>query len=154
MTAINLILIDADACPVKSEIIEAALRRNIQAIFVAATYLRLTDHPLVKMFAAGDKFDAADDAIAEVARPGSVTITADILLAERILKAGGAAIDPRGREFTQASIGETVASRNLMHDLRPGMEGMTGGQGGGQPPFGPKDRAAFKNALDRVLSRK
>ncbi|SDZ37670.1 hypothetical protein SAMN05444004_11238 [Jannaschia faecimaris] len=154
MTRINLILIDADACPVKSEIIEAALRRNIQAIFVAATYLRLTEHPLVKIFAAGDKFDAADDAIAEVARPGSVTITADILLAERVLKSGGAALDPRGREYTETSIGETVASRNLMHELRPGMEGMTGGQGGGQAPFGSKDRAAFKNALDRVLSRK
>ncbi|CTQ51011.1 YaiI/YqxD family protein [Jannaschia donghaensis] len=154
MTAINLILIDADACPVKSEIIEMALRRNIQAIFVAATYLRLTDHPLIKMFAAGDKFDAADDAIAEVARPGSVTITADILLAERIVKAGGAALDPRGREYTETSIGETVASRNLMHELRPGLDGMTGGQGSGQAPFGPKDRAAFKNALDRILSRK
>lgn len=154
MTRINLLLIDADACPVKSEITEMSLRRNIQAIFVAATYLRLTDHPLIKMFAAGDKFDAADDAIAEVARPGSLTITADILLAERILKAGGAALDPRGREYTETSIGETVASRNLMHELRPGMEGMTGGQGGGQAPFGPKDRAAFKNALDRILSRK
>lgn len=154
MTRINLLLIDADACPVKSEITEMALRRNIQAIFVAATYLRLTDHPLIKMFAAGDKFDAADDAIAEVARPRSLTITADILLAERILKAGGAALDPRGREYTETSIGETVASRNLMHELRPGMEGMTGGQGGGQAPFGPKDRAAFKNALDRILSRK
>lgn len=154
MTRINLLLIDADACPVKSEITEMSLRRNIQAIFVAATYLRLIDHPLIKMFAAGDKFDAADDAIAEVARPGSLTITADILLAERILKAGGAALDPRGREYTETSIGETVASRNLMHELRPGMEGMTGGQGGGQAPFGPKDRAAFKNALDRILSRK
>ncbi len=154
MSPIDRILIDADACPVKSEIIDAAIRRDIQAIFVAATYLRLPDHPLVKMFAAGDRFDAADDAIAEVARSGTVTITADILLAERVIRAGGAAIDPRGREFTEAGIGETVASRNLMHELRPGMEGMTGGQGGSQPPFGPKDRAAFKNALDRVLSRR
>ena len=117
-----MILIDADACPVKSEITEVALRRNMQAIFVAGSYLRLTNHPLIKLFVAGDKFDAADDAIAEVARPGTVTITADIL-------------------------------RNLMHELRPGMEGMTGGQGGGQPPFGPRDRAAFKNALDRILTR-
>ena len=154
MPKIDLILIDADACPVKTEIVEAALRRDLQAIFVAATWLRLPDHPKVRMFVAGDKFDAADDAIAAVARPGSVTVTADILLAERVIKAGAAALDPRGREFTASSIGETVASRNLMHDLRPGMEGMTGGQGGGQAPFGPRDRAAFKNALDRILSRR
>ena len=153
MSLPNLILIDADACPVKAEITEVAIRRNIRAIFVAGSYLRVADHPLIKFFAAGDKFDAADDAIAQVAAPGSVTITADILLAERIIKAGGAALDPRGREFTETSIGETVASRNLMHELRPGMEGMTGGQGGGQPAFGPRDRAAFKNALDRILSR-
>ena len=148
-----MILIDADACPVKSEIIEVALRRKIQAIFVAATYLRLPDHPLVKMFAAGDAFDAADDAIAAVARPGTVTITADILLAERVIRAGGAALDPRGREYTEASIGDTVATRDLMAELRPGMMGQAGGQSSGPAPYGPKDRAAFKNALDRVLTR-
>lgn len=148
-----MILIDADACPVKSEIIEIALRRKMQAIFVAATYLRLPDHPSIKMFAAGDKFDAADDAIAEVARPGTVTITADILLAERVLKVGGAALDPRGREYTEASIGETVATRDLMAELRPGMMGKAGGQSTGPAPYGPRDKAAFKNALDRVLTR-
>ena len=148
-----MILVDADACPVKAEITAAALRRNVQAVFVAGSYLRLTEHPLVRLYVAGEGFDAADDAIAAVARPGTVTVTADVLLAERVIRAGGAALDPRGREFTEAAIGETVASRNLMHELRPGMEGMTGGQGGGQPPFGPRDRAAFKNALDRILTR-
>ncbi|WP_179380403.1 DUF188 domain-containing protein [Jannaschia marina] len=154
MTAITMILIDADASPVKREIIEVALRRKLQAIFVAATYLRLPEHPLLKSFAAGDAFDAADDAIAAVARAGTVTVTADVLLAERVVKAGGVALDPRGREFTEASIGETVATRDLMHELRPGLEGMTGGQGGGPAPLGPKDRAAFMNALDRILSRR
>ena len=148
-----MILVDADACPVKREITETAIRRNIRAIFVAGSYLRLPDHPLIAIFTAGDGFDAADDAIAEVARPGTVTVTADILLAERVIRKGGAALDPRGREFTEASIGETVATRDLMAELRPGVEGMTGGQGGGQRPFGPRDRAAFKNALDRVLTR-
>ncbi|WGH78275.1 YaiI/YqxD family protein [Jannaschia ovalis] len=148
-----MILVDADACPVKPEITEVAIRRNMQAIFVAGSFLRLTTHPLIKLYVAGEGFDAADDAIAEVARPGTVTVTADILLAERVIKAGGAALDPRGREFTERSIGETVATRDLMAELRPGMEGMTGGQGGGQRPFGPRDRAAFKNALDRILTR-
>ncbi|MEM7491062.1 MAG: YaiI/YqxD family protein [Pseudomonadota bacterium] len=148
-----MILVDADACPVKREIVEIAIRHDMQAIFVAGTYLRLADHPLVKLFVAGDGFDAADDAIAEVARPGTVTVTADILLAERVLRAGGAALDPRGREFTEASIGDTVATRDLMAELRPGLEGQTGGQGGGPPPYGPRDRAAFKSALENILRR-
>ncbi|SFI40811.1 YaiI/YqxD family protein [Jannaschia pohangensis] len=148
-----MILIDADACPVKTEITEVAIRRNIQAIFVAGSYLRVADHPLIRFFAAGDAFDAADDAIAEVARPGTVTITADILLAQRVIEKGGAALDPRGREFTPASIGDVVATRDLMHELRPGLEGQTGGQGGGPKPYAKADRANFKNALDRVLTR-
>ena len=143
-----MILIDADACPVKSEIAEVAIRRNLRAIYVAGSYLRVTEHPLVSFFAAGDKFDAADDAIAAVARPGTVTVTADILLAGRVLEAGGAVIDPRGREFTESSIGETTATRNLMADLRGGIE-----QGGGPKPYTRADRAAFKVALDRVLTR-
>lgn len=148
-----MILVDADACPVKREIVEAALRRAVPAIFVAATYLRLPEHPLLKLFTAGDAFDAADDAIAQVARPGTVTITADILLAERVLKAGGAALDPRGREYTEASIGETVATRDLMAELRPGMMGQQGGQTSGPAPFASADRATFKNGLDRILTR-
>ena len=83
-----MILIDADACPVKAEIVEVALRRGMKAIFVAGTYLRLAEHRLVSFFVAGDAFDAADDAIAAVAGPGTVTITADILLAERVLGEG------------------------------------------------------------------
>src|SRR6056297_1369496 len=121
-----MILIDADACPVKREIQEIALRRNVPAIFVAGTFLRLPEHPLFKMFVAGDAFDAADDAIAEVARPGTVTVTADILLAERVIKLGAAAIDPRGREYTEATIGDSVATRDLMAELRPGMMGQAG----------------------------
>ncbi|UWQ20408.1 YaiI/YqxD family protein [Jannaschia sp. W003] len=143
-----MILVDADACPVKREIVDVAIRRNLRAVFVAGSYLRLPEHPLVSFFAAGDGFDAADDAIAAVARPGTVTVTADILLAGRIIEAGGAVIDPRGREFTPSSIGETTATRNLMADLRGGIE-----QGGGPKPYTQADRAAFKNALDRTLTR-
>ena len=148
-----MILVDADACPVKGEITDIALRRNVRAIFVAGTHLRLTDHPQIGLYVAGDGFDAADDAIAEVVRPGTVTVTADIPLAQRVLAKGGAALDPRGREYTEASIGDAVATRDLMAELRPGIEGMTGGQGGGPKPYGPADRAAFKNGLDRILTR-
>ncbi|WP_308914908.1 YaiI/YqxD family protein [Jannaschia sp. LMIT008] len=148
-----MILVDADACPVKREVCEVAIRRNVQVILVAGQYLRVPDHPLIRFFAAGDGFDAADDAIAAVARPGALVLTADVPLMDRALKAGAACLDFRGREMTQANIGNVSATRDLMAELRPGIEGMTGGQGGGPPPFGPKDRAAFKNGLDRVLTR-
>jgi uncharacterized protein YaiI (UPF0178 family) len=148
-----MILVDADACPVKREIVEVALRRGLRAIFVGGQHTRLPEHPLLKSFAAGDAFDAADDAIAAVVRPGTLTVTADVLLAQRVLAAGGAALDPRGREFTEAGIGDAVATRDLMAELRPGQIGRGGGQASGPAPFGPRDRAAFKNALDRVLTR-
>jgi uncharacterized protein YaiI (UPF0178 family) len=148
-----MILVDADACPVKREIVDAALRHGRPVTFVAATFLRLPEHPTVRLFVAGDGFDAADDAIAAVARPGTLTVTADIPLAERVVSAGGAALDPRGTEFTATTIGERLATRDLMAELRPGMEGQTGGHGGGPAPYGARDRAAFKVALDRVLTR-
>lgn len=143
-----MILVDADACPVKPEICDIAIRRSLRTVFVAGSYLRLPEHPLLSLFVAGAGFDAADDAIAEVARPGTVTVTADILLAGRVLEKGGAVLDPRGREFTPDSIGNATATRNLMADLRGGIE-----QGGGPPAYTKADRAAFKVALDAVLTR-
>ena len=143
-----MILVDADACPVKREITEAALRRAMPVVFVSGQYLRLPQHPLVRLFVAGDGFDAADDAIAAVAKPGTLTVTADIPLAGRVIEAGGAAVDPRGREWTPQNIGEARATRDLMADLRSGIE-----RGGGPRPYGPADRAAFTDALDRMLTR-
>ena len=144
-----MILVDADACPVKREIADVAIRRGVSVVMCAATYLRLPDHPLIRLFVAGDAFDAADDAIAAVARPGTVTVTADVPLAARVIEKGGAVLDPRGRELTPSSIGEVSATRDLMHELRGGTERV----GGGPPPFGRADRARFVDALDRVLTR-
>ena len=148
-----MILVDADACPVKREIAATAIRRGVPVVMVAGSYLRLPQHPLIRLFVAGDGFDAADDAIAEVARAGTLTTTADVPLMVRVIDKGGAVLDFRGREMTARNIGEISATRDLMADLRPGIEGMTGGQGGGPRPFGPADRAAFVNGLDRVLTR-
>jgi len=94
-----------------------------------------------------DGFDAADDWIAEHAGPRSVVITADILLAERCLKAGARVLKHDGREFDAASIGSAIATRAIMEDLRAGMDGV----GGGPPPFSKADRSRFLQALDRVL---
>ncbi|WP_234027157.1 DUF188 domain-containing protein [Erythrobacter sp. KY5] len=95
----------------------------------------------------GPKYDAADDWIAEHADERSVVITADILLAERCLKAGARVLKHDGREFDAASIGNAIATRAIMEDLRAGMDGV----GGGPAPFSKADRSRFLQALDRVL---
>ena len=94
-----------------------------------------------------DGFDAADDWIAEHAHPRTVVITADILLAERCLKAGAAVLAHNGKPFDAASIGSAIATRAILEDLRAGMDGV----GGGPPPFSKADRSRFLQALDRVL---
>lgn len=143
-----MILVDADACPVKEEIYRAAWRHGIPVRLVANQYLRHPDHPLITMQMVAGGFDAADDAIAETAGPNTLVVTADILLAERCLKAGAAVLGPRGERFTENSIGAQVATRAIMADLRAGLDG----QGiGAARPFSKSDRSAFSNALETAL---
>ena len=95
-----------------------------------------------------DAFDAADDWIAEQAGAATIVVTADILLADRALKAGAAVIAPNGRPFTTASIGSAIATRAIMADLRAGGDVI-----GGPPPFQKSDRSRFLSALDEALVR-
>lgn len=146
----KLILIDGDACPVKEEIYKCAYRHNIPVRLIAGSYLRHPAHPLITMVMAGDAFDAADDVIFEATGPGSLVITADILLAERCLEKGAVVLNHKGDAFTANSIGTQVATRAIMADIRAGLDG----QGiGGQKPFSAKDRSAFSNALETALRR-
>ena len=141
------ILVDGDACPVKDEIYKVAWRHEVAVTVVANSYLRVPDHPLVSRVVVDDGFDAADDWIAEAADQDAVVVTADILLAERCLKAGASVIAPNGKPFTEASIGGAVATRAIMADLRAGADGIMGGP----PPFTKADRSQFLQALDRAL---
>jgi len=147
MSAIR-ILVDADACPVKDEVYRVAFRRAVAVCIVSNARIRIPDHPLVERVVVSDAFDAADDWIAETADVNSVVITADILLAERCLKAGAAVIGPSGKPFTAASIGSAVALRSIMADLRVG-----GDVVGGPAPFAKADRSRFLQALDEALVR-
>jgi len=142
------ILVDADACPVKDEIYRVAWRREVPVAIVSNSYLRLPDHPLVERVVVSGDFDAADDWIAEAANAQSVVITADILLADRCLKAGATVIAPNGKPFTTSSIGAAIATRAIMADLRAG-----GDQLGGPAPFTKTDRSRFLSALDEALVR-
>jgi len=141
------ILVDADACPVKEEVYRVAERHKVHVRVVSNSPFRVPVSERVKRVVVSDGFDAADDWIAEHAGPRSVVITADILLAERCLKAGARVLKHDGREFDAASIGSAIATRAIMEDLRAGMDGV----GGGPPPFSKADRSRFLQALDRVL---
>ena len=147
MSAIR-ILVDADACPVKDEIYKVAWRRGVAVSVVSNMRIRVPDHPLIEQVTVSDKFDAADDWIAEAADERTVVITGDILLADRCLKKGARVIGPNGKPFTDASIGPAIATRAIMADLRSGA-GVTGGPA----PFAKADRSRFLQALDEALVR-
>jgi uncharacterized protein len=143
------ILVDADACPVKEEIYRVAYRHDVPVVIVANSHFRVPDHPLITKQVVSDGFDAADDWIAEKSDAQTVVITADILLADRCLKAGATVIGNNGKAFTTASIGGAIATRAIMADLRAGA-----GEGiGGPAPFSKADRSRFLQELDTVLVR-
>jgi uncharacterized protein YaiI (UPF0178 family) len=142
------ILVDADACPVKDEVYRVAERHQITVAIVANATIRVPAHPLFRRVLVGSGFDAADDWIAEAAGPATIVITADILLADRCVKAGATVIGNNGRPFTAASIGSAVATRALMVDLRA-----MGDVTGGPAPFAKADRSRFLQALDEAVVR-
>jgi len=142
------ILVDGDACPVKDEIYKVAWRHEVPVIVVSNSPFRVPVHPLIRRVIVSDGFDAADDWIAEAAAPRSVVVTADILLADRCLKAGAAVLSPTGKAFTSASIGSQIATRAIMADLRAGGDVI-----GGPAPFAKADRSRFLQSLDDALVR-
>ena len=142
------ILVDADACPVKDEIYKVAYRVEVPVTIVSNSHFRVPAHPLISRIVVSDGFDAADDWIAEHADADAVVVTADILLADRCIKAGASVLSPTGKPFTPASIGGAIATRAIMADLRAG-----GDQLGGPAPFSKADRSRFLQALDEALLR-
>ena len=142
------ILVDADACPVKDEVYRVAWRHEVPVTIVSNSHLRVPDHALIDRVVVSDGFDAADDWIAAAADEATIVVTADILLADRCLKAGATVLAPTGKPFTTSSIGAAIATRAIMADLRAG-----GDQIGGPPPFSKSDRSAFLQALDTTIVR-
>ncbi len=147
---LTTIYIDADACPVREETYKIALRHNVSVVVVSNSFLRVMQHPLISRFIVNDSFDAADDYIAERANENSIVITADILLAERCLKAGAVAIAPNGKAFTNDNIGSAIAVRAIMVDLRAG----AGSENiGGPRPFTAADRSKYLQVLHETVVR-
>jgi hypothetical protein len=141
------ILVDADACPVKDDIYRVAIRHGVPVVVVSNSGMRLPGHPLITQMMVSDRFDAADDWIAEKANAATLVITGDILLADRCLKAGATVLAHNGRPFTASSIGAAIATRAIMADLRAGGDVLPGGPGA----FSKDDRSRFLQAIDAAL---
>jgi uncharacterized protein YaiI (UPF0178 family) len=142
------ILVDADACPVKDEVVRVAERHGVLVTFVANFGLRPSRDPLIRNVVVPQGADAADDWIVEHAEAGDIVITADIPLAGRSLKKGAYVLGPTGRPFTEASIGMALAMRDLHRHLRE-----TGADRGFNAGFTGKDRSAFLQALDEAVNK-
>ncbi len=141
------IFIDADGCPVKEEVYRVAKRYGLVVRVVANRHLNLPASPLIRPVIVADAFDAADDWITEHAETGDAVITADIPLAARCLEQGARVLGVKGREFTDNSIGDALASRELSQQLRE--MGMTTG---GPAPMTKKDRSRFLSRLDEIIN--
>jgi uncharacterized protein YaiI (UPF0178 family) len=143
-----VVLVDADACPVKAEVYRVAERHKLRVAVVANAPIAVPRADWIVRVTVGQGPDVADDWIAARAQPGVIVVTADIPLAARCIKSGAAVIAPNGKAHTEASIGATLATRNLMDQLRS-----SGEVTGGPPPFAPRDRSAFLSALDLAIQR-
>ncbi len=143
----TIIYIDADACPVKDETLRVADRHKLQVYIVSNGGLRPNPHPLVETIVVDDGPDVADMWIADRMTKGDICITGDIPLAAKCIEAGGRAIRHNGDLFTPANIGNQLAMRDLMSDLR---EADPFRQGGGRP-FSKADRSNFLNALETMV---
>jgi uncharacterized protein YaiI (UPF0178 family) len=140
------IFVDADACPVKPEVYRVAGRYHLQVTLVANSWMRTPDEPWIALEVVEGGIDVADDWIANHVQPHDIVITADIPLASRCLKEGARVIGPSGKPFTEENIGEVVATRDLLSDLRAGGE-ITGGP----PPLKKSDRSLFLQKLDEMI---
>ncbi len=141
-----MIWIDADACPVKAEAETVATRLKVKLILVSNGGLRPSPNPLVEMVYVDQGPDIADMYIAERATVGDVVVTNDIPLAAKCVDAGARVLRPDGEALTPANIGNVLATRDLMTDLRSADPFR---QGGGKP-FSKADRSRFADALDRI----
>jgi uncharacterized protein YaiI (UPF0178 family) len=140
------IYVDGDACPVKNEVYRVAKRYDLKVLVVSDSPLRVPSDGRVERIRVKQGAGAADDWIAERIQEGDIAVTADIPLADRCLKRGARVVAPDGRIFTEASIGDALAGRELMDHLR-----QMGEVTGGPAPFAPSDRSRFLSRLDEVI---
>ena len=143
----SALYIDADACPVKAEAERVATRHGRRMVLVSNGGIRPSANPLVDSVFVGQGPDEADKWIAATCVPGDVVVTGDIPLAARCVAAGARVLKPNGEELTPQNIGNVLATRDLMADLRSADPFR---QGGGRA-FAKSDRSRFLEALERLV---
>jgi uncharacterized protein YaiI (UPF0178 family) len=142
-----MIYVDADACPVRDEVLRVAERHGVPVVYVANGGIRPVAHPLARVEVVAEGADAADRWIAERIAPGDVCVTADVPLAARCVSAGAQVVKPNGEAVNAANAGAALAMRDLMADLRAADPFRPGGG----RPFGKADRSRFLDGLERAL---
>ncbi len=148
------IWIDNDGCPrmARDLVFKFAERLKTPVTVVANSYMHLPPSPLFKMVTVSRDFDAADQHIEEHVQAMDLVVTADVPLAQKIVKKGAYGINPRGEIYDQSNVDERLSVRNLMAELRSGGEAM-GNVLGGPPPLGDADKKRFANALDKIMTQ-
>ena len=140
------ILVDADSCPVKPEVYRVAKRYGLKVILVANSVINIPQEDWIELIIVSDGLDAADDWIVDNVHHNDIVITGDIPLASRSMKKGARVSSFHGSVFTESSMGNTLATRDLMTHLRD-----IGINTGGPPAFAKKDRSRFLQALDGLI---
>ncbi len=140
------IFVDADACPVKEEVYRVASRHALRVILVANSWMRTPLADWIKLVVVEGGLDVADDWIAEHVRENDVVVTTDIPLAARCLEKRALVLGPTGRVFTEEMIGEALASRELLSQLRE-----AGVVTGGPAAFQKRDRSRFLQNLEEAI---
>jgi len=141
------IFVDADACPVKEEAARVAKRCGLAVTYVSNSAMRIPEQDGARLVVVDGQCDAADDWIVEHLQKNDIVITADIPLAYRSVKGGARVLDFTGRILSEANIGEVLATRDLMRELRDA--GTV--TGGGPASFQKQDRSRFLHSLDQII---
>ena len=144
------IYVDADACPkvIKEILYKTAERTKLELILVADQYMSVPHSAFIQFIRVKSGIDAADNKIAELVESKDLVITADIPLADKVVTKGAFALDPRGELYTERNIKERLAIRDMMAEFRE-----NGMEGGGPPPFSPKNKQQFANELNKIVCR-
>lgn len=140
------IFVDADACPVKKEVYRVAERYGLDVTLVANAWMRIPNESWIVLEVVDEGLDAADDWIVQHVQPHDIVVTADIPLASRCIEKGARVLGSTGKPFTEDNIGQAVATRDLLSDLREAGE-ITGGP----PPLTKRDRSRFLQQLDATI---
>ena len=141
------IYVDADACPVKEEVYRVAKRYGLRVTLVSNKQMRTPQEDWIELIVVEDsQLNAADAWIIDHAKTDDIVITGDIPLADKCLKEGTLVLRPIGRAFTEKNIGDALATRNLLSQLRE-----SGTMLGGPASFTKKDRSRFLQCLDEMI---